>query len=283
MSSQPQPKLAARTAILVRTKDRPAFLLRALESITRQTDQDWCLVILHGGGDRLKLDEVLAPFLASHGRKILVYECGPTDSSSLGNLNYGARLTASTYLAIHDDDDSWEPEFLARTTAELELHPRYGACITKSWKVEEKLEGTQIVFGSKEIYNDWQDQQVSLFRVAESLTFPPIAMLLRRSAYEETGPFRADLPVMGDWEFCLRLLAKFPAGFISEPLASYHHHGGNATRMAELSRKYARVGTEIRNELLRADLAAGRMGLGFLCNMSHAHGHLYAQIWEKKK
>ncbi|MGZ3660875.1 MAG: glycosyltransferase family A protein, partial [Bdellovibrionota bacterium] len=50
------------TAILLRTKDRPVFLRRALESILAQTDEDWVIALVNDGGDRAALDDTLAPF-----------------------------------------------------------------------------------------------------------------------------------------------------------------------------------------------------------------------------
>ena len=46
---------------------------------------------------------------------------------------------------------------------------------------------------------------------------------------------------------------------------------------------FAQLDQQIRNRLLRQDLARGRVGLGFLTNLAQAHGRLFLEMLERDK
>lgn len=112
-------------AILVRTKDRPRFLSRALENIAQQTFTDYTVCVINDGGDEQATCAVIEAsplgLLGSNAQdssrvQLLTTVGGNMEAAS----NAGLAATTSEYVAIHDDDDLWAPEFLERTVAALE-------------------------------------------------------------------------------------------------------------------------------------------------------------------
>lgn len=278
--------MRARTVVLMRTKDRPHFLRRALESVLAQTDRDWCISLINDGGDRNALDDTLLPFEERlKGRLALVHFEKSEGRGTGRHLNMGLRAADSDFVTIHDDDDSWEPNFLERAISALgDKH----AVVTQSLLVKEKVENGEIAEISREVYEPWQKYGISLFRLAESLTFPPIALLFRRGVIGQIGGFDDELGPLEDWEFALRLFAKYEVPYLEEPLAHYRQResadaGAMANSRLNSARIYGELDAKIRNKLLRKDLADGKMGLGFLVNMSHAHGRVFSEIHEGKR
>jgi hypothetical protein len=53
--------------------------------------------------------------------------------------------------------------------------------------------------------------------------------VVRRSAYERVGGFRADLPHAADWDMWTRLAAHGPIVFVDEVLARYRRHAASDT------------------------------------------------------
>ena len=53
-------------------------------------------------------------------------------------------------------------------------------------------------------YNHWL-QNVYLSDLAVENRFPPISFLFRRSVYDKIGGFDEELPVLGDWDFNLKV------------------------------------------------------------------------------
>jgi glycosyltransferase involved in cell wall biosynthesis len=276
--------VSQKTAILMRTKDRPVFLRRALESVLAQTDQDWEIVLINDGGNKEQLAAAVASFAERLRNRLRVVHLETSLGRGKGrHLNLGLQNSESGFVAIHDDDDSWDPGFLSGAKAAMGEH---SAVVTQSWLVTEKIEQGTIREISRELYEPWQLHGISLFRLAESLTFPPIALLFRRSVIQKIGAFDDELGPLEDWEFCLRLFAEYECPFLEEPLAYYHQRaegqGSDANSRANAKKIYARLDARIRNRLLREDLAKGRAGLGFLVNMALSHGHVFSELRGKK-
>lgn len=273
-------KKRAKVAILLRTKNRPAFLARALASISGQTCSDWALCLINDGGEEGPLRDVLAPYLNRlEGRlELLTYERQP--GQGIGHLlNIGLENTDSEYVAVHDDDDSWHPEFLARALGRIGSGM---ALVTQSNLVRETFDGARIDVLETSLFNPWQRNAISLFRLAEGVTFPSIALLFRRAATRDIGAFDPQLTHKDDWEFSLRLLARFDAIFLEETLANFHYRTKPSqppvSNLIMDDGRHFVIETEIRNRLLRSDIASGNFGLGLLTAMAGAHGALYREI-----
>ncbi|HEX5688579.1 MAG TPA: glycosyltransferase, partial [Roseiflexaceae bacterium] len=134
LRDRPSPLPYARVAIITRTKNRPLLLRRAIQGMLDQTFKDWLLVIVNDGGSpesvELVVDE-LADQLA--GRVLVLHH--PISLGMQTAANAGISNSNSDFIIIHDDDDSWEPTFLARTVSHLDergWNPRSGGVITWS-------------------------------------------------------------------------------------------------------------------------------------------------------
>jgi glycosyltransferase involved in cell wall biosynthesis len=280
-------KLQNRTVLLMRTKDRPAFIRRALRSALAQTDQDWGVVILNDGGSLEALHSSLQPFESDlEGRIKIVHFPESLGRGSGLHLNAGIAASQSEFLAIHDDDDTWAPLFLERAR---EVMGRDAGIVTQSFLIHETFHPED---GFKEVdrnlYEPWQKHGISLFRLAESLTFPPISFLFRRHHCRLVGGFDPELGPLEDWLFALRMFSRFSISFLEEPLAHYHQRmplGNDAlatqANSSERNRKlYGELDCRIRNKLLREDLEQGRQGLGWLVNLAQANGRVHSKLAE---
>jgi glycosyltransferase involved in cell wall biosynthesis len=272
-------KKPATFAILMRTRDRALFLPRAIESVLAQTFTDWNLVLVNDGGNMGQLENAIAPFRERLGARLVLVN--HEKSGGIGaSLNRAIRASESDLLVVHDDDDSWQPEFLAESRRALE-DPAFGACVSRATMIYESVAGSSITEVRREIYNEWQNHQVSLFRLAEGNTIAPISLVFRRSVLEKIGMRRDEFGPLEDWEFNLRLFSNYPVAFIPKVLANYHqrvqgsNQGTQANFFASSSDLYGKLDIEIRNEFLRRDLAEGRLGLGYLVSLGSAHGQLF--------
>ncbi len=259
-------------AVVTRTKDRAVLLRRAMESVLSQTAGDWIHVVVNDGGDPAPVDRLAAGLADRYaGRLVVVHN--PRSLGMEAASNVGLRAADSRYVVIHDDDDSWEPEFLAATTAFLDAQEgtTIAGVVTHSVRIDERIEGDRVEIDRRAPYNEWV-RSITLFRMAGGNMFPPISFLFRRTMLDEVGYYREDLPVLGDWDFNLRFLARRDIGVLPRPLALYHHRPSStdpayANSIFGAQDKHALYDALIRNELMRRDLDAGRLGLGTLVNL----------------
>ncbi len=208
--------------IIMRTQDRPITLDRALSGILRQSFADWELVLVSDAGNLAAIRETVARRTdALAGRFRLIHR--ERSEGMQAASNHGIAESRSRYIAIHDDDDSWHPEFLAKTVAYLE-----GAAPAKRGVIV----GTDIIYERFRRGRFVETRRRAMALPADPVTdaalrrhnrFPPIAFLYGRAAGEAVGHYRVDLPVLGDWDFNLRFAERFGIGVIGEALAYWHH------------------------------------------------------------
>jgi glycosyltransferase involved in cell wall biosynthesis len=209
-------------AIITRTMDRPLFLKRALASVAAQTFGDYIHVVVNDGGDNDVVKVTIEEANCDHARVRLVDAVKNRGMEAASNL--AIANSDSDYIVIHDDDDSWEPDFLKKTVAFLDSKAgkNYGGCITKSTYISEEVTPKGIVVHERHPYNGWVEN-VHLMEMSIANFFPPIAFLFRRSVYDKLVGYNEQYPVLGDWDFNLRFLVETDIGVVPEALANYHH------------------------------------------------------------
>lgn len=272
-----------RVSIITRTKNRPVLLRRALASVLDQTLSSWEMLIVNDGGDPEPVNELVAEVAIAAGRRIRVVHHDESRGMEAAS-NRALEFATGDYIVVHDDDDSWDPTFLETCVAYMDAADEcVGGVVTHSNKLTERLDDDGVVVEKIEPYTAGLTS-VTLIAMARSNMFPPIAFLYRRSALDEVGSYRADLPVLGDWEFNLRFLATYEIDVIPTALANYHIRPATKSGIysntiiggLSLHQKYD---TRLRNQLLRDDMKQGRPGLGFLINLGR---QLSDQMWEMR-
>lgn len=251
--------------VVVRTRDRPLFLQRALRSVLAQTLVDFELIVVNDGGDVQSVEQVVEA-LGSDERVRVLHVAESLGMGAASNL--AIHDSRSTYIAIHDDDDTWAPTFLEQTTRRSEETDAMGVIATTD-KVLERVEGEQIIALEQTRLHP-ELRFVNLYRMCLDNYATPICFIYRRAAYETVGDYDEELDSAGDWEFALRFLTHFDIEFLSTPeaLAFYHHRptGSPDEVNAVYTDRHRYFENQVANSLLRQDISSGKPGLGMIVN-----------------
>ena len=191
---------------VMRTKDRPVLLPRGINSVVSQSFTDWRLYIVNDGGDPSTVEAILDQHRDKFGDRITIIH-NQMSSGMEAASNCALRMAQGQYYIIHDDDDSWHPDFLARTVTYLSDPSNAGfiGVVTNCDAVIERIEGNVVVQDSVEPWSDYQ-LPIDLAQMIVKNRFPPISFLVRRSILLQIGIYNEALPVSGDWEFNIRAL-----------------------------------------------------------------------------
>lgn len=250
-----------RVGVVVRTKDRPYFLARALSDIAAQTfgDAEVLVVNDHGDLDRARSIVASSP-IASRTRVIDVADPGGRCLAA----NTGIRATDAEYVVLHDDDDLWHPEFLERTVGHLDAHAEAPAVSTATEIVfEERREDSWTEVGRAPFWAGMTG--ISLTEMLEVNRAVPISVLYRRRVHDDVGWYDESLDAVEDWDFYLRLLARGAMGFIPDVLAYWTQRptasGAAANSMFDLHAEHARDDRIVRDRELAAWIARDGAGL----------------------
>lgn len=253
-----------RVGIVVRTKNRPWFLTRALEDIAAQTWSDWAVVVVNDGGDRSRVESALAAVDADVRRRVAVIH-GATTRGRAASANAGVEALDSEFVVLHDDDDLWHPSFLARTVEWLEGHPDDAGVVVRTDIVyERERDGAFREVGREPMWPGLEEITYSdMLRINRAV---PISFLYRRSLHDEVGGYAEELDVVEDWEFNLRVTLRRHVGFLDgEPLAFWMQRsavaGDLGNSVVAMRGAHDRFDKRVRDDALREWVAANGAGL----------------------
>jgi glycosyltransferase involved in cell wall biosynthesis len=258
-------------SIITRTLNRPVLLARAVESVLGQKYRNWQHVIVNDGGDADALAKALSQYRDRYDGRLIVVN-NPKSLGMQAATNAGLKAATGTYIAIHDDDDSWHEDFLAATVSFLEEQGEssmYQGVVTQTVKVWEDIDAQgRVIEASREPYLPMKE--ITLFRIGYENPFAPIAFVYRRKAHETIGMFDERFDAAGDMDFNVRFLLHWEIGVIGRPLAYYHWRRNVQNGMgnsAMLANVHALRFNEFLNHYLREQAKKSYDGIGLALNI----------------
>lgn len=125
--------------VLVPTYRRPRLLARALASLRAQTHADWSAEVRNDAPD----DPAPAALVASLADPRIVCVNHPRNLGAVETFNRCYASGPEPFLALLEDDNAWEPGFLARLLAVLAGHPAASA-VWCDQHLDEETEGGEV-------------------------------------------------------------------------------------------------------------------------------------------
>jgi glycosyltransferase involved in cell wall biosynthesis len=209
LQEEPQPAPAAPLpplpenpliSVIVPTRDRAELLRDALESLRRQSYQNWEAVVVNDAGADVR--PVLGA-LSAKGRCIeLPARCGPA-----GARNAGLEEARGAILAFLDDDDLYAPDHLAGLVAALRAS-NAPLAYSAVELVEERVAGNARVPLRRQTFLPGLRYSRHLLLVRNYI--PINAWGVRRESLAAAGRFDEALPYLEDWDLLLRLSSLGP-------------------------------------------------------------------------
>jgi glycosyltransferase involved in cell wall biosynthesis len=194
--------------IIVRTKDRPKLLKRALQSISAQTYRPIEVVLVNDGGCDLpeeELKEILGDVSLNYVR--LEKNTGRAHAGNVGIEN-----AKGEYIGFLDDDDKYHTEFVEKLQKNLIEHNvslAFGKCDCIKYENGNK----------KHLFTLGKpfDKRELFFR-----NFIPInSFLIKKEPLLETGGFDTKFEILEDWDILFKLAQKNDFFFVDEVLSEY--------------------------------------------------------------
>lgn len=271
--------MTARVGIVVRTRQRPDFLRRALDDIAAQSFVDRRVVVVNDGGDREEVERVVT----DSSVPTEVIHIAPGEGGRCIAANTGVRAAATEFVVLHDDDDRWHPDFLTRTVDWLDTHPADAAVsVTTEIVYEEERSGRWVEVGRAPFWAGMQ--RISLSEMLSVNRAVPISVLYRASVHEEAGWYDESLEAVEDWDFYLRVLAHGGFGLVAGPPLAFLTQRPDATGIAANS-MFALADAHARDDSLVRDRALAewtrREGEGLPLYLAGLQEQLLARLDER--
>ncbi|MFH2000845.1 MAG: glycosyltransferase, partial [Planctomycetota bacterium] len=125
--------------------------------------------------------------------------------------NRGIRCARGDYLAFLDSDDLWGKNKLLFQERFMDAHPEIPLCHTDELWQRNGKRVNQKQYHKKE-------GGFLFVRSLDRCLISPSAVMIRRDLFPITGLFDESFPVCEDYDLWLRITARYPVGFIDQPL-----------------------------------------------------------------
>ena len=150
--------------------------------------------------------------------------------------NTGYKLVTGKYVLFLDADDILFPEFLSEMVAALEANKSAGACFANFKKTYDH-NSTQSAVTHVPVQSQIKHLPVDsglFFYLGNTGVFLPSFSLIRKTTLDDISvqgvPFPPDVWGNEDFHLFIRLLAKYPICFITNPLGIYYLRSNSLSR-----------------------------------------------------
>lgn len=229
-------KHTASISVIIRTKNRPLFLARALSSLQKQKSKNFETIIFNDGGDVHPVDLIVSNYDMPNPKII-------HNANSVGRgaaFNLALKAASGLYVACLDDDDTYDPDFCSMMAAELSRHhtqdPRTLGVICRCEDVYEDFFPRRALdyFDFSRALQETNRAQLFQYNNADNLVSPffyfvgrhdflPVQTLFLRDALLAEGGFREDRVVLEDKPTYFRLALRGRIYVVPHVLAFHHN------------------------------------------------------------
>jgi len=202
-------------SVIIPTKNRELTIQRAVESVLKQTYQDFELIIIDDHSTD-HTEEIIRAFRDSR----IIYHKLSQSAGAAGARNAGISLSHGKYIAFLDSDDSWKDQKLSFQLAKM--HANQADISFTAMERHHYPKGYPAVFPALE---------EGFIDPNEIYSSPKIGTptLMAESEILKHNLFNVSLPKLEDYDLSIRLAAKYRIYFINEPLTDAYLQSDSIT------------------------------------------------------
>ena len=233
-----------KVSICIPSYNHARYLPAAIESALAQTYPNIEIVIVDDGSTDGSL-EIAESYAVQHPSLVAVFT--HVNHRNLGiaaTVNLCFKRSTGAYLGLLGSDDMLYPRKTSIQAAYLNQHSDIGWVYSYAQFVDEH--GTLL---RQTLGEDISRDPDSTEKLIAANRIPDMTALVRRDCLEQIGGHTEGL-LYSDWEFWVRMCARYQAGFIKKHLVKYRTHDCNTSLGIEDEQNLKRA-LEVMNSLRR--------------------------------
>lgn len=192
-------------SVVIPTYNRPALLLRAIESARRQTHANLEIIIVDDASS-----EDVRPLIDNFNDPRIRCLRHDVNRGGAAARNTGIQAAVGEYIAFLDDDDQWE---LAKTEEQLQILEAGGCdavlCTSDQY-------GKRLAKADANNTVELEDLRRGRFTAGGT------GVLMARAAVVKKTMFDESLPCYQDWDLFIRIAKQHKICYLNKPLVHYN-------------------------------------------------------------
>jgi len=228
-------------SIILPTHNRRELLLRAIDSVLKQTHQDLEVIVV----DDASTDGTQTAVLELSDERIRYIRL-PENAGACAARNRGLDMARGSFIAFQDSDDVFHGDKLEKQLAYLE---ESGADVTACAMNRIRWDGAQEAFPPNAENRDLPFRELLLENLCSTQCILGRAEVFREVRFDE------GLPRLQDWDLMLRIARRYRIALDARPLVDVHLQPDSISQkprllLTALKRLYARYHAEIAEAML---------------------------------
>jgi len=208
-------------SVIIPTYNRAAFISDAIQSVLRQTNKDFELIVVDDGSTDNSCD-VIRPYA---DRITYIYQ---QNAGIAAARNAGIEHSKGKYVTFLDSDDIWLPTKLEKQVSFFKQHLDIGMVYADYGMFSE--EG--IIDSSHSSRKNLNISHRSGYVFEELLMnchIHTITVMVKREVLADVGLFDVNFATGEDYDLWLRIAAKYKVAYLPELVAMHRDHSLNIT------------------------------------------------------
>jgi glycosyltransferase involved in cell wall biosynthesis len=202
-------------SIIVRTKDRPKLLERAIQSIAAQIYRPIEVILVNDGGCDLNVEELMG-ILGDISLKYIRLEKN-TGRANAGNV--GIESAKGSYIGFLDDDDEFYPKHIALLVSALEqIDYKIAYTDSEIAFIEYDTDKKEFIGKEKRVFST---RDFSFADLVVENYIPLINLLFKKEVLVSVGGFDESLELFEDWDLLIRSGEIYPFYHVKKVTSKY--------------------------------------------------------------
>jgi len=220
-------------SVIILTRNRPEYLVRAINSVLTQTFTDFEIIII----DDASTDDTPEVIKSFHDPRIISIR-NNVNRGEAGSRNQGVNAAKGEFVSFLDDDDEWLPRKLDAQVNKFKNSKKETGCIY-TWHCRVDLQTGEKIKETKYQKNG------NIFKemFEGNWVGTPSTVMVKKECFQLVGGFDESIGFSTDYDMWIRISKEFNIEYIGETLVNYGVHNKNmSTNLSHLIKGWERFG-----------------------------------------
>lgn len=213
-------------SVIIPTHNRCKLLKNAIDSILKQTYNDFEIVVVDDSSD-----DDTEKYVKLYKDKRIKYVRNIISKGGSGARNVGIKHSKGNYIAFLDDDDEWKFNKLEEQMDVFNSSKDIGLVYT----------GTNVIYNELGLsYKSipYKDGDLSEEIMLNNYIGTTSTVVIKKNILEKSGYFDEQMPALQDYDLWIRICQLCKIKFIDKPLVNYYNRG-DLIQISNDTKKYA--------------------------------------------